>query len=150
MMTVMTRTHDRRTGLDIIDRRTCLELVATQHVGRLAIVDGSQPLVFPVNFLLDGDDVVFRTAVGTKLHAAGRSAACFEVDYFEPASRTGWSVMITGRLEEVTRSDARLFARVTALSIEPWATGEHDHWMRVASRSVTGRQIQPSVSTTTR
>ena len=146
----MTLTHDRRTGLDIIDRRACLDLVHTQQVGRLAIVDGSQPLVFPVNFVLDGADVVFRTAEGTKLHAAGRSAACFEVDDFDPISRTGWSVMITGRLEEVTRSDARLFARVTALKVEPWADGAKDHWMRVASRSVSGRRIHPLESPTTR
>ena len=94
----MAHVYEGRTGLDILDRDECLALVRHQPVGRIAIVDGSHPLVFPVNYLLDGDDVVFRTGEGTKLDLAQRAPVCFEVDEIDPATRGGWSVMIHGRL----------------------------------------------------
>lgn len=133
-----------RTGLDILDRDECLALVRHQQVGRIAIVDSGHPLVFPVNFRLDGDDVVFRTGPGTKLAAGVRTAVCFEVDEIDAATRGGWSVMIQGRLEEVTPYDRRTYDRVDAAGVVPWADTPKRHLMRVASRSITGRRIHRS------
>ena len=62
--------------------------------------------IFPVNYVLDGDTIVFRTDPGTKLGAAGRARASFEIDSVDREHRTGWSVVASGRLEEVTRYDA--------------------------------------------
>lgn len=135
--------YDARTGLEVLDRDECLDLVRTQHVGRVAIVDGGHPLVFPVNFVVDGEDVIFRTGEGTKLHAAGRTSACFEVDHIDVETRSGWSVMVNGRLEEVTAHDTAAFRRIAALGVEPWADGPKEHWMRVTAHTVTGRRISP-------
>ena len=75
---------------------------------RIAVVIGGQPLVFPVNFTLDGDAVVFRTDEGTKLHAARNGPVAFECDGIDPVYHTGWSVLATGNAEEVhQRSRAR-------------------------------------------
>ena len=132
---------ETRTGLDVLDRDECLRLVATRRVGRIAIVDGGRPLVFPVNFALDGEDVVFRTGSGMKLAAGPREPVCFQVDEIDDATRSGWSVIVSGRLEEVTAHDARTLARIRALDVDPWATVPKDHWMRVVARTVTGRRI---------
>ena len=140
----MAHVYEGRTGLDILDRDECLALVRHQPVGRIAIVDGGHPLVFPVNYLLDGDDVVFRTGEGTKLDLAQRGPVCFEVDEIDPATRGGWSVMIHGRLEEVTAYDGPLFDRLAAAGVEPWAEAPKDHVMRVIARSITGRRIHRS------
>lgn len=139
----MKRTIDARTGLEIIDPDECRALLATDEVGRLAIVDGRTPLVFPVNYALDGDAVVFRTTAGTKLSAAGQEAVSFEIDHFDRSARTGWSVLVTGRLEEVTPYDAEALDRVTRLPVEPWAGGERPHWMRLVPQRVSGRRIVP-------
>ena len=74
------RNVDSRTGLELIDREECLRLLAGEEVGRLAVIVGGEPAIFPVNFVLDGETIVFRTDDGTK--GAGRSSArgCFEVD----------------------------------------------------------------------
>ena len=140
----MAHVYEGRTGLDILDRDECLALVRHQQVGRIAIVDGGHPLVFPVNYVLEGDDVVFRTGEGTKLHVGERGAVCFEVDEVDPATRGGWSVMIHGRLEEVTSSDSARYARLASSGVQPWADGAKDHVMRVVARSITGRRIHKS------
>ena len=72
------------------------------------------PLVFPVNYVLADESPVFRTAPGTKRRAGEGRAVCFEVDTIDPATRTGWSVMVVGWLDEVTRYDPALLAAVTA------------------------------------
>lgn len=61
--------------------------------------------------------MVFRTAPGTKLFSGPRSAATFEIDAFDREHRTGWSVVVTGRLEEVTKFDAATLNRVRALPV---------------------------------
>ena len=137
----MTGVFQARTGLMVLDRDGCLELLRQEEVGRLAIVEGGHPLVFPVNYVLDGEDIVFRTAEGTKLSAGVRGPVCFEVDNIERSTHTGWSVIVSGRLEEVTKADGARLQRLQALPVEPWAPGLKDHWMRVVARSITGRQI---------
>lgn len=135
--------RDARTGIERIDRDTCLRLLADDVIGRLAVVDGLTPVIFPVNYLLDGDDIVFRTDPGTKLDAGPRSPACFEIDAFDRDDHTGWSVVVTGRLEEVTRYDSRTWERVHGLAIEPWAGGDKEHWMRLVPTSIGGRRVGP-------
>ena len=61
-----------RTGLEVIEPDECRRLLAADDVGRLAIIDGGTPAVFPINYALDGDAIVFRTGPGTKLSAGPR------------------------------------------------------------------------------
>lgn len=137
----MKRSIDARTGLEIIDPDECRRLLAADEVGRLAIVDGGSPAMFPVNYALDGDAIVFRTAPGTKLSQGVRGTVAFEVDDFDREARAGWSVIVVGRLEEVTEYDSRTLERVTQLPVEPWTGGEKSHWMRLVPSRVSGRRI---------
>jgi nitroimidazol reductase NimA-like FMN-containing flavoprotein (pyridoxamine 5'-phosphate oxidase superfamily) len=137
----MKRTIDARTGLEIIDPDECRRLLAAEEIGRLAVVDGGSPAVFPVNYAVDGDAVVFRTAGGTKLHSGPRGRVVFEIDDFDRDARTGWSVVVAGRLEEVTPYDAETLERVTGLPLAPWAQGDKPHWMRLVPDRITGRRI---------
>jgi nitroimidazol reductase NimA-like FMN-containing flavoprotein (pyridoxamine 5'-phosphate oxidase superfamily) len=135
------RTIDARTGLEVIPPDECRRLLADDEIGRLAIVDGGSPAVFPVNYVFDGGAVVFRTAPGIKLSAGPRRPATFEIDAFDREHRTGWSVAVTGRLEEVTEFDAAALEAARALPVEPWAGGERAHWMRLVPSRVSGRRI---------
>src|SRR5687767_13539744 len=94
--------EDPRTGIEMLDRDACLTLLAGDDVGRLGVVAHGTPRIFPVHYVLDGDTIVFRTAAGTKLDVGTRSPACFELDQLDRATRTGWSVLVVGLLEEVT------------------------------------------------
>ena len=134
---------DRRTGIEVIHRDECLALAATQPVGRLAVVDHGRPHVVPVNFVLDGEDVVFRSFPGTKVDRLLDGPVCFEVDDVDAATRTGWSVVIHGRGEEVTRWDpAERRERLERLGVDPWAEGEKPHLVRIVAATVTGRRVR--------
>ena len=38
-----------RNGLEILDRASCLQLLGSAHVGRIALTMGALPVVFPVH-----------------------------------------------------------------------------------------------------
>ena len=61
---------DQRTGLEVLDWDECLALLGRSSLGRIAVVMNGRPLIFPVNFALDGDAIVLRTDPGTKLYGA--------------------------------------------------------------------------------
>jgi len=130
--------------LQVLDHDQCLRLLANEEIGRLAVIAGNTPAIFPVNYALDGATIVFRTDPGTKLDHGPRARASFEIDSFDHTRRAGWSVVATGRLEEVTRYDAATFDRVRRLAIDPWAAGDKAHWMRLIPDRVTGRRIDPT------
>lgn len=130
-------------GIDALDREECVRLLGSQTVGRVVVVDHGAPYVVPVNYAMDGDAVVFRTAVGTKLDAASRSSVAFEVDELDVEARTGWSVVVRGVAQEVTSFDRPdLVSRMAALPLHPWVPGDKPHFIRLAPHTITGRRVQ--------
>jgi nitroimidazol reductase NimA-like FMN-containing flavoprotein (pyridoxamine 5'-phosphate oxidase superfamily) len=118
----------------------CRRLLAERHLGRLAIPDFGGPAIFPVNYVVDRDLVVFRTDPGSKLDAASeRETVAFEIDAVDEATRTGWSVVVRGILAEIT--DPTDLARLRALPLYPWAPGEKTRYVRVRPLKITGRRI---------
>lgn len=120
----------------------CLRRLAAEEVGRLAIVVADRPAIYPVNYALDGDSIVIRTGFGTKLQHGRRSAASFEIDSLDRVHRTGWSVVVSGMLKEVTKDDdADLYQRLRRLDIQPWVSDAFDNWMVLVPSTIAGRQI---------
>ena len=109
--------------------------------GRLGVVVDGRPLVFPVNFTLDGEAVVFRSDEGTKVHAARNGPVAFECDGIDATYHTGWSVLLLGEVEEV-RNPVEV-ARLERLPLGPWCPGPKPIWLRVRATSITGRRIPP-------
>ena len=132
-----------RTNIEVLGPDECVRLLESSDVGRIAVIAGGAPLMFPINYALDGSTVVFQTGPGTKLHAAGRAPACFEIDAFDRERRAGWSVVVQGRLEEVTHYDTATYERVQRLGLDPWLTDVGPHWMRLVPSSITGRRLTP-------
>ncbi|MFI0411730.1 pyridoxamine 5'-phosphate oxidase family protein [Actinomadura sp. 3N508] len=129
------------TDLETLDRATCLALLRGVQVGRIAWAeDDGTVSVLPVNFILDGETLVFATAPGAKLDAvrSGRLLT-FEADDFEPALRTAWSVLATGRPEIVT--DPGEVERLRTLPLITWITWPDASFVRLSPRSITGRRI---------
>ena len=136
------RLVDSRSHIEVIDRDECVRLLRTQVVGRIAFVSGRDADVLPVNYALDGDAVVLATATGSKLWSAERGPVAFEVDDTDPATRSGWSVVVHGLAQEITELDAPgLVARLRALPLNPWAGGERPHLVRIAPQTITGRRV---------
>ena len=129
-------------GLDVLDRTTCLRLLAETPIGRIVFIeDGGQPMALPVNYLLVDGAIVFRTLEGQKLSAAsiGQRVA-FEVDDWDPDRRSGWSVVVKGRAEEVTQwAEAE---QLEQQGLVPWAHGAwRTLWVRVVPDDITGRRL---------
>lgn len=125
----------------------CLRLLETEEIGRLVVMVAGEPNVFPVNYILDGDVVVFRTGPGTKLAAISRSPVAFEVDRLAPSAGSGWSVVVEGIAQEVTGVDPPgLRERLAVLPLRPWAGGgDRLHYVRIVPLSITGARLRPAV-----
>lgn len=127
-------------GLEVLDRNECLALMGSVPLGRLVFTDRALPAVQPVNFVLDGDEVIIRTSSGSKLAAATRRAiVAFEADDFDDDGATGWSVTIVGQAVHIC--DPVRLQQVLRLPLEPWSPGTRDHFISISADQVTGRRI---------
>lgn len=127
-------------GLEILTRDECLRLLTKAPVGRIAVTERGLPVIHPVNYVLDGDHIVFRTSAANKLAAATRDAiVAFEVDEFDAQRHTGWSVMVTGRASAVT--DADKLNRLRDLPLTSWAPNRPQHFVEISLDIVTGRRV---------
>jgi transcriptional regulator with XRE-family HTH domain len=120
----------------------CHALIAPGGVGRVLFVEpGRGPVAIPVNYRMDGPDVVFRTAVGAGLAEGIRNGpVSFDVDHLDEAVGVGWSVLATGTACVITDPAER--DRAAALGVEPWAGGERPLYVRLRVGQVTGRAIR--------
>jgi nitroimidazol reductase NimA-like FMN-containing flavoprotein (pyridoxamine 5'-phosphate oxidase superfamily) len=135
---------DRWGSAEVLSLDECWALLAADEVGRLAIIRGDTPVVTPINYVVDDGTIVFRTDPGTKFHQGPRSKVSFEIDGLDHVTQSGWSVIATGFLDEITEYDAAVFDRVRRLQIQPWAGGEKRHVMRLVPSSVSGRRVGSS------
>ena len=126
-------------GLEALPLEVCLRLLESVPVGRFSLCTDGEVVTLPVNHVVDGQDVVFRTDRGSKLSAADRrDHVAFEADDYDPRTRTGWSVLVKGRAE-VVREDAEI-QRLSRLGLYPWVTAvDRPYWIRIRPISVTGR-----------
>lgn len=131
--------HGRK--LEHLGRDECMRLLDRHpaSVGRIAL-SGPRPAIFPVNYVVDGSKIVFRTDPGAKFHAAVHNTfVAFEVDYVEPTWQTGWSVVVRGQAEEVT--DPHQIARLRRLPLVSWAEGEKGNFVSIDAKLVSGRRL---------
>ncbi len=123
-----------RLGITILETNTCWELLRSCEVGRLAVAVGTQPDIFPINFVVDHGTVVFRTAEGTKLAAAvlGRGVA-FEIDGYDADAGDAWSVVVKGRATEIERMQDVFDA--LDLPLFPWHASPKHRFVRSNQRT---------------
>jgi uncharacterized protein len=133
---------DLNTGIEVIEPDECLALLAGEEVGRLGVVIGGCPEIFPVNYVADPDGVVFGTDAGSKLAAACQGPVVFEVDELDRATKSAWSVVIHGRAHEVPAPETSAFrAAMSRLSLYPWTGMAKPYLVRVVPTTTTGRRI---------
>jgi nitroimidazol reductase NimA-like FMN-containing flavoprotein (pyridoxamine 5'-phosphate oxidase superfamily) len=125
-------------GLELLEPEECRSLLGRGGIGRVGVTIGALPAIFPVNYAVLGEDIVFLTGEGTKLRTAvDRSVVAFQIDEFDNA--TGWSVLAVGVAAEIT-DGAELDAART-LRLVPFAGGDRCHFVRIRPEFVSGRRI---------
>ena len=134
-----------RNGLEVLDRDECVRCLATMPVARLGLSMQALPVILPVNFVVDGDEIIVRTNMGTKAEAALVGAVvAVEVDEYDPFDHTGWSVLVRGRARLIDDPDE--VTRCHNLWVRAWGTAHTDRWMAIAMEIVTGRRIRRDIA----
>ena len=116
-----------------------LALARDSVVGRLAVVVEDHPDIFPVNHVVDHGTIVFRTAEGTKLASAIGRLVAFEVDGYDVASGSAWSVVVKGRAHEILEMGDVLDA--LSLPVFPWHDAPKPRFVRVEPIAITWRRF---------
>ncbi len=127
--------------IQTIDEKECFELLKTQSVGRLGIVEDGRPLIFPVNYVFDDYAIVFKTTIGTKFEHSGLNNVAFEVDSLDYATHSGWSIMIEGVGRDITNAIDNLSENERRLQFNSWVSDEDEHYVRIHINSISGRRI---------
>ncbi|MCU1494939.1 MAG: flavin-nucleotide-binding protein [Acidimicrobiaceae bacterium] len=127
------------TRLETLTRDECLAVLTCHAVGRLAVVVDGQPDIFPVNYTLDGERVIFRSGPGTKLDHASLARVAFEVDDLE--RELPCSVVMKGTAREFTEAIDIASERERTLAFASMVPSSDMHWVRIIPRTITGRRF---------
>jgi Pyridoxamine 5'-phosphate oxidase len=109
-------------GAQRLDDAETMRLLASVDYGRVVFTLAALPAIRPVNHLVEEGRVIIRTRLTSAISAALGSAdegvvVAYEADSFDPGTRTGWSVVVTGRAYTVT--DPEQVLRYEQL-LDPW------------------------------
>jgi transcriptional regulator with XRE-family HTH domain len=120
----------------------CGQLIAPGGVGRLLFVEPSRgPVAVPVNYRMDGPDVVFRTGGGAGVaDGLQQATVSFDIDHLDEDLAEGWSVLLTGTASVITEPTE--LQRARSLGIDPWAGGDRPTYVRLRVSQITGRAIR--------
>lgn len=116
-----------------------LARLADVQPGRIVLHRKDDLEIFPVNFVVDGESIYFRTAEGSKLFTLSLNKdVLFEADGVE--DHTAWSVVVRGTAEVLEKS-AEIHHAET-LDLKPWAPTLKYNWVRIDPTEITGREFE--------
>lgn len=113
----------------------------SHEFGRLAMNIDGDPVIFPVNYVIDGDTVAMRTDPGSAIEASIMERVAFEVDHVDPESGEGWSVVIRGIARQITDAIDAPSEHTRMLRFVPWAPGPKPEWIKIMDTAITGRRL---------
>ncbi|QLQ15626.1 MAG: pyridoxamine 5'-phosphate oxidase family protein [Micropruina sp.] len=120
--------------LSELDVEECRHLLRGRTVGRVGWTSSSGPQILPVTYTLAGDAIVFRVRPGSRLgELAEATEVSFQVDDLDDETRTGWSVLVTGRSGPWTGAVGE--------EPQPWAPGERPLVIGIEPDVITGRSV---------
>jgi uncharacterized protein len=124
--------------LQILAPAECLRLLAGERIGRVAISVNALPVILPVRFALDHDEILFRaTPKGLLAEATRLAVIAFEADGSEPGVGS-WSVLATGLARHLADDDAR-----ASTSLPPWSS-DADVFIALTPQLLSGRWLNES------
>ena len=115
----------------------CWEMLRAEEFGRLAFRLVDEVHISPLNYAVDGETLLFRTAEGSKLLGVVMgSDVAFEIDrYGEEAAR---SVVIRGRARLLPEDEAH---RADNTRLRSWLSTSKYNIVEIMPSVVTGREF---------
>jgi nitroimidazol reductase NimA-like FMN-containing flavoprotein (pyridoxamine 5'-phosphate oxidase superfamily) len=122
--------------VSVLSETDCWDLLRSNAFGRLALSVANQPEIFPINYVVQGSTLLFRTAQGTKLAALTvNESVALEIDGHDDLG--GWSVVVKGEAHAAEWGEDFNDADVSGL--RPWVATRKPVFVRVKPSQVTGR-----------
>jgi nitroimidazol reductase NimA-like FMN-containing flavoprotein (pyridoxamine 5'-phosphate oxidase superfamily) len=92
--------------MESLSREEALEVLESAPVAHLGLIDGDEPYVTPMSFVVEGERIFFRTIAGRKLDALRENpSVCIEASRYDEETGDWESVIIRGEARE-TDEDA--------------------------------------------
>jgi nitroimidazol reductase NimA-like FMN-containing flavoprotein (pyridoxamine 5'-phosphate oxidase superfamily) len=116
----------------------CWQQLHSAGLGRLATAAKGMVDIFPVNYLVHRETILFRSGPGTKLVSlTAAPAIAFEADGFD--GRWHWSVVVHGR---ATRLDDDAEIEESGVGdLVSWSSEAKLNYVRIIPTDITGRRI---------
>ena len=94
------------TGFEAMTAEQCRRLLASTHIGRIALTVGALPVVLPVQYAVDGDHLLVRTPGHQDIgRGVDGQVVGFEADQLDLDHGVGWCVSVTGTVHVVEHHD---------------------------------------------
>ncbi|WP_448851383.1 pyridoxamine 5'-phosphate oxidase family protein [Corynebacterium sp. 335C] len=135
----MTDTNDTDPVIRLTEEES-LELLATNTFGRLVVRRKDDMDLFPLNYVVDGGRIVFRTAEGSKLFSLTlNDDVLFESDQVDRESGKAWSVIVKGTARALTSTEE--IRAADELPLRPWLPTLKYNYVEVRPNEVSGRRF---------
>ena len=122
--------------VNILNVEEALERLSSVSLGRVVVRRSDDMDIFPVNFVIDGGAIYFRSAEGNKLFTINLNHdVLFEAD--EVVDGQAWSVVVRGQAEIVRNFHD--IAHADPLELKPWIPTLKYNYVRIVPTQVTGR-----------
>lgn len=125
--------------IQTLEESRCWELLDQHHYGRLALAAGGEVDIYPVNYVVHGGKIYFRTAAGQKLSEVVISRkAAFEID--EVVDGQARSVVVHGHAHWLTSEED--ISALEELGLIAYAPTYKTNWVEIEPTSVSGREFE--------
>jgi len=127
--------HDTITELSLDE---CWELLRAHAMGRLAFHLADQVHIVPINYVVDKDTLLFRTAEGSKLlGVVMNDDVAFEID--GENGHIAWSVIVRGTAQLLDEAAAH---RADDLPLRPWVNTYKYNVVEITPTAISGRHFE--------
>ena len=94
--------------MEPLSREESMEILESAPVAHLGLVDGGEPYVIPMSFVIEGNRIFFRTMAGKKLDALRENpSVCIETSRYDEETGDWESVIIRGEASEIDEDAIR-------------------------------------------
>lgn len=120
-----------------LSTQQCWEMLRAYELGRLAFRLVDEVHIAPVNYVVDHETLLFRTAEGSKLlSVAMGSEVAFEIDEHDEVSAR--SVVVRGRPRLLGEDEAH---RAENTPLRPWVGAMKHNVVEIVPTTITGRSF---------
>jgi len=127
-------------AIGVMTPEECWEMLRTHEFGRLAFHLAGEVHLTPINYAVDGDTLLFRTAEGSKLLAVEMNPdVAFEIDEFDDEHAT--SVVLRGVARHLGEAEEH---RAENVPLRPWVPTLKYDVVEIRPTEISGRRFELS------